>query len=351
MDLSISSQNVHVDVPPPPSPVNACFSPLPESPDPELAQVHARSSTPDVDVMSGVSLPGEIRHISLFSAAIAKVRVYRVKYVHKESALLAEGFTVSQLVFHPECPDTAARDKLLGPTNPLVSEAQDFLSPVVEAATAYGSAEQLGPARDHHLSTSKPLSLRVQVAQLHLQTGKIFDHIPETAGAFIANKFFSEDEESLVMSFSTNECHFWLSEGHRTMFHFRFRYNPGSKEVEPFELTPPEFIQALGLRGFSACAQVLPSPSSYPNMWFVARYEPGSGLRSDVDILQLGHYVLDGSLWSGTDLGFEPRPLPGSNLFKERQKIFLQRRSLLLIFGEARDKWKHQTPTPATTTQ
>ena len=281
--------------------------------------------------MFGVSLLAKIRHISLFSAAMAKVRVYQVKYVHKESALLAEGFTVSQLVFHPECPDTAARDKLLGPTNPLVSKAQDFLSRVIEAATACGSAEQLALARDHYLSTSKPLSLTEKVAQLHLQTGKIFDPIREIAGAFIANEFFSEDKESLVMSFSKNEDDFWLSEEHRTMVHFGFRYNPESKEVEPFEPTPSEFIQALGLRAFSACTQVLPSPSSCPHMWSGARYEPSSGLRSHVDIPQLGPYVLEGSFGSGTKMVFEPHPVPESNLFKKRQKIFLQRRSLLLI--------------------
>ena len=154
--------------------------------------------------MFGVSLLGKIRHISLFSAAMAKVRVYRVKYVHKQSALLAEGFTASQLVFYPECPDTAARNKLLGPTNPLVSEAQDFLSRVIEAVSAYGSAEQLGLVRDHYLSTRKPLSLTEKVAQLHLQTAKVSDQIPEIPGALIANEFFSENEESLVMSLSKN---------------------------------------------------------------------------------------------------------------------------------------------------
>ena len=187
MDLSVSPQSVHMDVPPQPFPVEACFDPLPEPPDPELGEVHAPSSTPDVDVMFGVSLLWKIGHISLFSAAMAKVRVYGVKYVHKESALLAESFMVSHLVFHPECPDTAARDKLLGPSNPFVSEAQDFLSRVIKAASAYGSAEQLGLARDHYLSTSKPLSLTEKVAQLHLQTGKIFDPISEVPGAFIAN--------------------------------------------------------------------------------------------------------------------------------------------------------------------
>ena len=241
MDLSASPRNAQKDVPPPPSPVKACFNPLPEPPDPELVEVHAPSSTPDVDVMFGVSLLGKIQHISLFIAPMAKVRVYRVKYVHHESALLAEGFTVSQLVFHPEFPDTAARNNLFGPANPLVSEAQDFLSRVIEAATAYGSLQQLSLARDHYLSTSKPLSLTEKIAQLHLQTGKMFDPIPEIAEAFISNEVFSEEEEALVMSFSADENHQWLSEGHRTMLHFGFRYNPESKEVEPFEPTPPDF--------------------------------------------------------------------------------------------------------------
>ena len=294
--------------------------------------------------MFGVSLLGKIRHISLFSAPIAKVRVYRVKYVQKETALLPEGFTVSQLVFHPECPNTAARAHLLTPANPLVSEAQDFLSRVIEAATAYGSAEQLSLARDHYLSTSKPLSLTEKIAQLHLQRGNIFDPVPEITGVFISNEFFSEEGGALVMSFSADEDHQWLSEGHRTMLHFGFRYNPESKEVEPFEPTPPEFTQAIGLRAFSACAQVLPSSLLCPNMWSVARYEPGSGLRSHVDVPQLDPYVLDGSFGSGAEMVFEPRPLPGSTLFKKRQKVFLQRRSLLLFSGEPRDKWKHQIP-------
>ena len=146
------------------------------------------------------------------------------------------------------------------------------------------------------------------------------------------------------MSFSSDEDHQWLSEGHRTMLHFGFRYNPEAKEVEPFEPTPPEFIQAIGLRAFSASAQVLPSSLLCPNMWSVARYEPCSGLRSHVDVPQLSPYVLDGSFGSGAEMVFEPRPLPGSTLFKKRQKVFLQRRSLLLISGEARDKWKHQIP-------
>ena len=255
--------------------------------------------------MFGVSLPGKIRHISLFSAPMAKVKVYRVKYVHHESALLAEGFTVSQLIFHPECPDTAARDNLLASANPLVSEAQDFLSRVIEAATAYGSAEPLSLARDHYLSTSKPLSLTEKIAQLHLQTKKIIDPIPEITGAFISNEFFSEEGEALVMSFSADEDHQWLSEGHRTMLHFGFRYNPETKEVEPFEPTPPEVIQRIGLRAFLACAQVLPSSLLCPNMWSLARYEPGSGLMSHVDVPQLGPYVLDGSFGSGAEMEME----------------------------------------------
>ena len=216
--------------------------------------------------------------------------------------------------------------------------------------TAYGSAEQLSLARDHYLSTSKPLSLTEKIAQLHLQTGQFFDLIPEPAGAFISSEFFSKKEEALVMSFSADERHQWLSEGHRTMLHFGFRYNAESKEVEPFEPTPPEFIEAIGLQAFSACAQVLPSSLLCPKMWSVARYEPGSGLESHVDVPQLGPYVLDGSFGSGGEMVFGPRPLPGSNLFKKRQKVFLQRRSLLLSSGEAATSGNTKSQ-PATMTQ
>ena len=163
-----------------------------------------------------------------------------------------------------------SKGKALILTNPLVSKAQDFLSRVIAAATAYGSAEPLGLARDHYLSTSKPLSLTEKIAQLHLQTGKTFDPFPEITGAFISNEFFSEEEEALVMSFSADEDHQWLSEGHCGMLLFGFRYNPEPREVEPFEPTPPEFNQAIGLRSFSACAQVLPSSLLCPNMWSVA---------------------------------------------------------------------------------
>ena len=45
MDLSVSPQSVHMEVPPPPSPVNASFNPLPQPPDPELVEIHAPSST------------------------------------------------------------------------------------------------------------------------------------------------------------------------------------------------------------------------------------------------------------------------------------------------------------------
>ena len=235
----------------------------------------------------------------------------------------------------------AARDNLLAPANPLVSEAQDFLSRVIEAATAYGTEEQLSLARDHYLSTSKPLFLTEKIPQLHLQTGTFLDPIPEITGPFISNEFPSEEEKALVMSFSADEDHQWLFEGHRTMLHFGFRYNPEAKGIEPFEPTPPEFVQAIGLRAFSACAQVPPSSLLCPNMWSVARYEPGSGLRSHIDVPQLGPYVLDGSFGSGAEMVFEPRPLLDN---KKRQKVFLQRRSLLLISGEARDKWKHQIP-------
>ena len=72
-----------------------------------------------------------------------------------------------------------------------------------------------------------------------------------------------------MLSFSKNDKHPWCSKGKRHVLHFGHRYDPESKEVESHEQLPLQFLQALGLRAFKACAQVLPSLSLHPNMWSV----------------------------------------------------------------------------------
>ena len=67
-----------------------------------LVEVHLPANLPDVDVMFAMALLGRIKHITVYSSKIARVRVYHLTYATRESAILATGFHVGQIVFHPE---------------------------------------------------------------------------------------------------------------------------------------------------------------------------------------------------------------------------------------------------------
>ena len=214
------------------------FNLLPEPPDPSLVQGNAPSSTLDVDVTFGISLPKKIRHVCLFSVSVAKVRVYRVKYAHRKSAIFSEKFMVFHLVFHPECPDSALQEKFLGLSNPLISETRNLLTRVIEAATTYSSAEQLAHARCHYLANNNPLSLSEKVASLNLGDDTKLEPMLEVTGDYLADDFFSGEEETLMLSLSKNEHHLSSLECSRHVLDFGHRYDAESKELLPHELQP-----------------------------------------------------------------------------------------------------------------
>ena len=91
-----------------------------------LVEVHSPANTPDVDVMFAMALLGKIKHITLYSSKIARVRVYHVTYATRQSSIFSTGFPVGQIVFHPEVPDSPKRDSMLGPSNLLVNKRYDF---------------------------------------------------------------------------------------------------------------------------------------------------------------------------------------------------------------------------------
>ena len=82
---------------------------------PPLVEVHCPANTADVDVMFAMALLGKIKHITLSSSKIARVRVYHVTYATRESAIPTTGLHVGQIVFHQEIPDLLKRDSMLDP--------------------------------------------------------------------------------------------------------------------------------------------------------------------------------------------------------------------------------------------
>ena len=80
------------------------------------------------------------------------------------------------------------------------------------------------------------------------------------------------------------------------------------------------------------------------NMWSLAEYEPGSGVKNHLYVAALGSYLLSGSFGSGGGIVFEPRTFPNTGPPTGKKRIFLQRRSLLLLTGDSRSRWKHLVP-------
>ena len=56
--------------------------------------------------MFAMALLGKIKHVTPYSSKIAHVCFYHVTYLTRESAILATGFHVGQVVFHQEVPDS-----------------------------------------------------------------------------------------------------------------------------------------------------------------------------------------------------------------------------------------------------
>ena len=82
------------------------YVPTPNAVNPMLVEAHSPANSPGVDVMFTMALLGKIKHISLYSSKIARVRVYHVTYATQESAILATGFGLGQIVFRPQVPDS-----------------------------------------------------------------------------------------------------------------------------------------------------------------------------------------------------------------------------------------------------
>ena len=320
------------------------YVPTPKPENPMLVEVHSPANTPDVDVMFAMGLLGKIKHITLYSSKIARVRVYHVTYATRESAILATGFRVGQIVFHPEVPDSLKRDSMLGPSNLLVNERYDFVSRILAAAAAYGSAEQLKVANEHYLTPINPLTLTEKVSQLAVQDSDDWETIEGLPGAFLAPDFFSEDRESLVTAWAEDPELDWSEEGQRCLIHHGHTYDPKLKSVTAVDRHPPDFVAAMGLQAHESALTHTQCSLPPANMWSLAEYEPGSGVKSHVDVGAPGSYLLSGSFGSGAEIVFEPRPFPNTGPPKGKKRIFLQRRPLLLLTGDSRSRWKHLIP-------
>ena len=85
----------------------------------------------------------------------------------------------------------------------------------------------------------------------------------------------------------------------------------------------PDFVAAMILRAHESA--IVHTQCSLPsaNGWWVAEYEPGSGVKGHVAAAALGNHLLSGFFGSGAEIIFEPRSFPATGPPKEKKRIFL----------------------------
>ena len=225
-----------------------------------------------------------------------------------------------------------------------MNERYDFVSRILAAAATYGSAAQLKVARDHYLTTANPLTLTEKVSQLTVHDSDHWEPIEGQPGAFLAPDLFSEDKESLLTAWTENPELDWSGEGQRRLIHHGHVYDPELKSVTAVDRHSRDFVAAMSLRAHESTVTLTQCSLPPANTWSLAEYEPGSGIKTHVDVAALGSYLLSGSFGSGAEIVFEPRPFSNTGPPKGKKRIFFQRRSLLLLTGDCRSSWKHFIP-------
>lgn len=179
-----------------------------------------------------------------------------------------------------------------------------------------------------------------------IETEKWQKNILGLSGLCYKRNFISEEEENeLLQSVYKNE---WSSVLKRRVQHFGYKYNYKSrllgKEDKIGEL--PDWISPIVEKLQSTPHPLIPNSSSFwdkkPDQLIVNEYLPGQGISPHIDSkLIFGDTIISISLGSSVGMEFTP---PKSLEPNSKKVVALERRSALLLFGDARYLWKHSIP-------
>ncbi len=156
---------------------------------------------------------------------------------------------------------------------------------------------------------------------------------PSVPGLQYIPEYITEDQEQkLIAAVDKKE---WLTELKRRVQHYGFKYNykRGVKKLDPAPALPRWAVNLAQKLQRDALAEEL------PDQLIINEYEPGQGISAHVDREELfGGVIISVSLGSPCVMEFI------NNETRERVALLLERRSALVMKGEARHQWKHAIP-------
>lgn len=128
----------------------------------------------------------------------------------------------------------------------------------------------------------------------------------------------------------------WITDLKRRVQHYGYRYDYKARRVDPaMYLGPlPDWARPLAAR--LAREGLMPAE---PDQLIVNEYEPGQGIAAHVDCVPcFGPAICSVTL--GSRCTMELTALGGEG----REDLLLERRSLLVLTGDARYRWRHAIP-------
>ncbi len=161
-------------------------------------------------------------------------------------------------------------------------------------------------------------------------TGLLFDiqeeTVPDIPGLTYIPDFITRDEESALIA--DIDVQSWLTDLKRRVQHYGYKYDYRARAVtNDAYLGPlPDWIQPV--------AQKLPFK---PDQAIVNEYQPGQGISAHVDCVPcFDDTIASLSLDSGAMMQFTNG--------NEKQEIYMEPRSLVILSGPTRYEWRHAIP-------
>jgi alkylated DNA repair dioxygenase AlkB len=145
----------------------------------------------------------------------------------------------------------------------------------------------------------------------------------------------AEEEAALIAAVDAEP---WLDDLWRRVQHYGYRYDYRARAVDPsLRLGPLPMWVAFVVRRLVAGGHM---PGA-PDQLIVNEYQPGQGIGAHVDAAAFGPVIASVSLGAPCVINFTEIAGEG------RERLVLEPRSLLVLSGPARTRWKHGIPVRA----
>lgn len=159
-------------------------------------------------------------------------------------------------------------------------------------------------------------------------TTKIIQNAFNIPGLIYIRNFITEEEESYLSKNINNQS--WMNSLSRRVQHYGYEYDYKSKTAKNNKVDDiPEFINFIIDRLLS-----LKLYKEKPDQLIINEYESSQGIFPHIDATNSFKDVIS-SLSLLSDIGME------FILYNNKKTIMLERRSLVVLTGDARYKWRH----------